>query len=1018
MEKLKKKQAVVRAAVTRIINEMTTVMKGAPSQQGELDEKLSLLALKEKSLRELDQQVADLTDVNDIEEETEASLGYEDAISIARTRALRQLQEVTNNETTSSTSSNVSRMEVQRGNGATVPNVKLPKLELPKFNGELAEWQTLWDQFQSSIDQNPALSPVDKFKYLKVYLVGRAESVIKGIPVTGDNYGTAVELLRKRFGQPSVIVNDHLTHLLNVKPNTMSDAANGLRRLYDDVQTRMRSLKSLGVDSDSYGVLLHTVLQRSLPPELIIRYNRSLIVEKRPQNEGRDDLARLLEFIEIEVETREKCRQLTPHANQRTAPESRHREFRSERGGSAAALTSAAKSEMRRCVFCGSNEHILEKCTSPLTIQEKKEKLKAENRCFRCTKQFHRFRDCRSAKKLSWARCSRRHLTVMCDPEWAGAGQSTSSDSNPPQFIGISSACTTSHNQVLLQTARMRARGQTETSLRALIDGGSQRTFIRRDTSEKLRCRPVGEEEFTIFAFGESARGTKRRCRRVELILRSHHGDAEIVIEAFEVPDICGEIFGITDGDLINSLQGQGITLADLPVGDCQRERGVSILIGADYYWRVTTGNVHRVSLSLTAVETIFGWSLQGPLKVNNAANVCVTTAVFRVNVDETPGCIATELRAFWDLESLGIKDTFQSSEGNEPPKELVTSFNSSLIMTDGRYETRLPWKTSERQLTNNKEVASMRLTALLKKLRRDNCLLTQYDKSITEYMSNGFAERVPPEDEDGPSGMTLTLPRLELMGALLAPRLHHYLIGTLRTPLQAVYLWTDSTIAMHWIKGSALKWKPFVANRVTVIQQLTNPVQWGHCPGNKFSCDCRISWIANLANATRNDNFRRELRHIKCDFAAADGATVTSSKVARLSAKELNCPEDHEKPKFENSNPDAKVDSTTMTTVASPDEGEILEHRDDRDQIEEEESEEGVVLETRDDATATTQTMKNEIDMVLSQRKVMQKQAAHSRKDNGNSGTSLVSLSITLQLFFAVVASGMTTAVFLVRHS
>lgn len=92
-----RERAVVRAAVTRIINEMTTAMKGAPSQQGELDP-----------------QVADLTDVNNIEEETEASLGYEDAISIARNRALRQLQEVRNHETTSSTSNNVSRMEVQR----------------------------------------------------------------------------------------------------------------------------------------------------------------------------------------------------------------------------------------------------------------------------------------------------------------------------------------------------------------------------------------------------------------------------------------------------------------------------------------------------------------------------------------------------------------------------------------------------------------------------------------------------------------------------------------------------------------------------------------------------------------------------------------------------------------------------------------------------------------------------------------------------------------------------------------
>ncbi|XP_029844554.2 connectin-like [Ixodes scapularis] len=187
---------------------------------------------------------------------------------------------------------------------------------------------------------------------------------------------------------------------------------------------------------------------------------------------------------------------------------------------------------------------------------------------------------------------------------------------------------------------------------------------------------------------------------------------------------------------------------------------------------------------------------------------------------------------------------------------------------------------------------------------------------------------------------------------------------------------------------------------------------------GNKFSCDCRISWIAHLANATRNDNFRRELRHIKCDFAAADGATGTSSKVARLSAKELNCPKDHEKPKFENSHPEAEVDSTTMTTVASPHEGDILEHRDDRNQIEEEDSEEALASEARGDATATTQTMKNEIDMMLSQRKVMQKEAAHSRKDNGNSGASLVGWSITLQLFFAVATSGMTAAGILVRHS
>ncbi|KAL1422705.1 hypothetical protein MTO96_003788 [Rhipicephalus appendiculatus] len=42
---------------------------------------------------------------------------------------------------------------------------------------------------------------------------------------------------------------------------------------------------------------------------------------------------------------------------------------------------------------------------------------------------------------------------------------------------------------------------------------------------------------------------------------------------------------------------------------------------------------------------------------------------------------------------------------------------------------------------------------------------------------------------------------------------------------------------------------------------------------GNQFSCDCRIAWMLHLENATRSDKFRRELRHVKCDFDGTDAA-------------------------------------------------------------------------------------------------------------------------------------------------
>lgn len=50
----------------------------------------------------------------------------------------------------------------------------------------------------------------------------------------------------------------------------------GLRRLYDDVESHIRSLKSLGVAPDSYDALLSPVLLNKLPPELRLIVSRKV----------------------------------------------------------------------------------------------------------------------------------------------------------------------------------------------------------------------------------------------------------------------------------------------------------------------------------------------------------------------------------------------------------------------------------------------------------------------------------------------------------------------------------------------------------------------------------------------------------------------------------------------------------------------------------------------------------------------------------------------------------------------
>ncbi|KAF8791615.1 hypothetical protein HNY73_006456 [Argiope bruennichi] len=84
----------------------------------------------------------------------------------------------------------------------------------------------------------------------------------------------------------------------------------------------------------------------------------------------------------------------------------------------------------------------------------------------------------------------------------------------------------------------------------------------------------------------------------------------------------------------------------------------------------------------------------------------------------------------------------------------------------------------------------------------------------------------------------TLTLARLELMAALVGARLAKYLQDTFPSLIKRVYLWNDSKIVIHWVKGSAKIWKPFVCNRVTQVQLLTSPLCWNHCSGSENPAD------------------------------------------------------------------------------------------------------------------------------------------------------------------------------------
>lgn len=84
-----------------------------------------------------------------------------------------------------------------------------------------------------------------------------------------------------------------------------------------------------------------------------------------------------------------------------------------------------------------------------------------------------------------------------------------------------------------------------------------------------------------------------------------------------------------------------------------------------------------------------------------------------------------------------------------------------------------------------------------------------------------------------------LTIPRLELTAAFLLARLVSHVLKALDLPEIPVFLWTDSAVTLTWIFTNPSRWKDFVCNRVTKIQEMVPSATWRFIPGKQNPADC-----------------------------------------------------------------------------------------------------------------------------------------------------------------------------------
>ncbi|XP_018407447.1 PREDICTED: uncharacterized protein LOC108783389 [Cyphomyrmex costatus] len=77
-----------------------------------------------------------------------------------------------------------------------------------------------------------------------------------------------------------------------------------------------------------------------------------------------------------------------------------------------------------------------------------------------------------------------------------------------------------------------------------------------------------------------------------------------------------------------------------------------------------------------------------------------------------------------------------------------------------------------------------------------------------------------------------LTIPRLELCGAVLLTKLVSHFLTVLELKNLPIILWTDSSITHIWLNNHPSKWKEFVRNSVSLVQETLPQTEWRFVPG------------------------------------------------------------------------------------------------------------------------------------------------------------------------------------------
>ena len=603
---------------------------------------------------------------------------------------------------------------------------KLPKIQLPLFDGKIEEWLSFRNIFISLIHSDPYLIKLDKLHYLRSSLKGQAAQVIHELELTDANYDRAWDLLNRRYHNLKVITRTHLKLMLDYIKLSKEDYQS-LRKLLDDFLRHTSALQTLQHPVQSWDVILIHILISKLDS---ITYRAW---EIHSTSEPMPTFNYLCEFLQM------RCNMLAalPTSSNTTASTFRFassrptRSYSSNKVNKSSVLHSTQQYRNNVCRICRQN-HKAFQCKRLLNASnsEKFDLVRKAKLCENCLRPFHKLQACRASTcKI----CHRKHNTLLHSDQVDNTHtiqdvntQQTSLNDTSATFAETSRI---THEQVILSTALVEVRdkqGQYQVC-RVLLDSASQSNFITKHCCQKLKLDTVPMHTHVM--------GINNATSQIQGSVHLHMRDAVSQLYTFQgtcliIDSISGNL-PQQDISIEHIVIPREIYLAD-PHFNISSE--IDILLGAKLFWELLGTHVIRFKNGLNLRQTHLGYIVTGSIHTLQAQSKSACHLHLDHNHD-----LDQQLQKFWNIESVVPQHNLSADE-----QFCETHFaNTTTRDHNGRYVLSMPQKPNVKSLGHSKQQAMNRFLQLEHRLHNNQSLLQQYTTFMSQYESLGHMERI-----------------------------------------------------------------------------------------------------------------------------------------------------------------------------------------------------------------------------------------------------------------------------------